>query len=87
MQFIIDSHERSFRNREFLLRDPLYLYPIACACEFEEQVKYLASNAELSTITRYSDAGDPKGLAVDSYYNLVSFVTRRDTVYPRVLKS
>ena len=66
MQFIIDSHKRSSRNREFLLRDPLYPYAIACACGLEDQVKYVASNAELSAITRYSDAGDPKGLAVGS---------------------
>jgi len=48
MQFVIDTHKKSFRNRGFILQDPLYLYAIACACGFEDQVEYVARKAELS---------------------------------------
>ena len=86
MWFVIDSHKRSFRNRGFILRDPLYLYAIACACGFEDQAKYVARNAELSTIMKRSDADDLKGLTVGSYHNLVSFIAERDTKWHRILE-
>jgi len=85
MQFVIDSHKRSFQNHGFILRDPLYLYAIACACGFEDQAKYVARKAELQTIMKRSGAGDLKGLTVDSYHNLVSFLTRRDTNWHQAL--
>jgi len=85
MQFVIDAHKTSFRNREFILRDPLHLYAIACACGFEDQAEYVARNAELLTITKRSGAGDLKGLTVGSYHNLVSFLAERDAKWHQAL--
>ena len=85
MQFVTDSHKWNFRNRRFILRDPLYLYAIACACGLEDWAKYVARNAELPMIMKRSDAGDLKGLTVGSYHNLVSFLAERDTKWHQAL--
>jgi len=87
MQFVIDAHKTSFQNRGFILQDPLYLYAIACACGLEDQAGYVASNAELTTITKRSGAGDLKGLTVGSYHNLVSFLADRDTEWHQALRN
>ena len=86
MRFVINSHKGSFRNRGFILRDPLYLYAIACTCGFEDQATYVARNAELPTITKRSGAGDLKGLTVNSYHNLISFLAERDTKWHQALE-
>ena len=85
MQFVIDAHKMSLRNRGFILQDPLHLYAIACACGLEDLAGYVARNAELPTITKRSGAGDLKGLTVGSYHNLVSFLAERDTGWHRSL--
>ena len=78
MQSIVDVHKESLENREFVRDDPLRLYAIVCACGLEDQAKYVARNAELLTVTRRSDAADLRGLTVDPYHNLVSFLAQRD---------
>ena len=78
MQFVIDSHIRSFEGCGFLQQDPLHLYSIACACGFEDRAKYVARHAERQVVTRRSSAGSLRGLTVESYHQLVSFLTERD---------
>jgi len=84
-QFVIDSHENGFRDREFIQRDPLRLYAIACACGFEECAKYVARNAENLAVTRRPNADNLEGLTVASYHRLVSFIADRDDQWCRSL--
>ena len=85
MQPIIDLHKAGLENRVFMREDPLRLYAIACACGLEDQAKYVARNAELLTVTKRSDAGDLRGLTLDSYHSLVSILTQRDNEWHRIL--
>ena len=78
MQFVIETHRKAFEHREFIEKDPLRLYTIACACRFEDEVAYVARNAELLAVTRRSDINDLKGLTLDTYRRLVSFLADRD---------
>jgi len=85
MRFILDSHENCFRDRGFILRDPLHLYAIACACGFEDQAKYVARNAEHLAVTGRSHAGNLEGLTVASYHRLVSFLAERDNEWNQII--
>ena len=82
---IIDIHKKGLEDRGFIQQEPLRLYAIACSCGLEDQVKYVARNAEFLTVIRCGDAGDLRGLTVASYHNLVSFLTRRDNQWHQVL--
>ena len=84
MQSIIDTHEKTFENHGFIRENPLRLYAIACACGFEGQAKYVAEHAELLAVTRDFDAGNPRGLTLGSYHNLVSFLAERDDEWNRI---
>ena len=85
MQPVIDVHKKSLENRAFIREDPLRLYALACACGLADQAKCVAKNAELSTITERSDAADLRGLTVESYHSLVSFLARRDSQWHQFL--
>jgi len=85
MQFVINSHENRFRDREFMQQDPLHLYTIACACGFEDWAKYVARNAENRMVTGRSDTGDLEGLTIPSYHRLVSFLAKRDNEWNKDL--
>ena len=85
MHYVIEAHKKAFENRAFILKDPLRLYAIACACGFEDQATHVARNAELVTITRRSDPSDLKGLAFGAYCRLVSFLVDRDIEWNRAL--
>ena len=85
MGYVINSHIKSFESRQFIRQNPLHLYAIACACELEDQAKYVARNTELSAVMRSADAGDLRGLTVGSYHNLISFLTRRDNEWHQTL--
>jgi len=78
MQFILDSHKGIFKDREFIQRDPLRLYAIACICGFEDQAKYVARNAQHLAVTRRSSIANLEGLTMASYHRLVSFLAERD---------
>ena len=78
MQFILDSHKSIFQDREFIQQDPLHLYAIACACEFENEAKYVARNAQHLAVTRRPNTGNLEGLTIASYHRLVSFLAERD---------
>ena len=84
MQSIIDTHKMTFENHGFMRENPLRLYAIACACGFEDQAKYVAKHAELLAVTRDFDAGNPRGLTLGSYHNLVSFLAERDYEWNRI---
>ena len=81
---IIDIYKTDLENRVFIREDPLRLYAIACACGFEDQAKYVAEHAELLAVTRDFDAGNPRGLTLGSYHNLVSFLAERDDKWNRI---
>jgi len=81
MQFILDSNKGIFKDHEFIQRDPLHLYSIACACGFEDQAKYVARNAEHLTVIRRANAGNLEGLTVISYHRLVCFLAERDNMW------
>ena len=85
MQFVIDSYIKSFESRDFIQRDLLHLYAIACACGFDDQAKYVAKYAERLVVTRRSNAGNLKGLTVESYHRLVSFLAERDNEWYQTL--
>ena len=85
MKFVIDSHLRCFEDQMFVRADPLRLYAIACASGLEEQAKYVASHAEISTVVERSSVSDLKCLTWDSYHRLVSFLVRRDKEWSRTL--
>ena len=85
MQFVLDSHKHSFRDRDFIQKDPLHLYAIACACGFEDQAKYVARNAEHLAVTSRPHAGNLEGLTVASYHRLVSFLAERDNEWNKIL--
>jgi hypothetical protein len=78
MQFVIDANKINFEDRGFIQRDPLHLYAIACACGFDDQAKYVARHAERLKVTRRPSVGDLKGLTMQSYHLLVSFLAERD---------
>ena len=78
MKFVIDSHKKYFGKWEFIRREPLHLYAIACASGLEEQAKYVASHAQLSAVAEKSSIGNIKCLTLDSYHGLVSFLVKRD---------
>ena len=79
MQYIMDIHKKGLENRVFIREDPLRLYAIACACELEDQAKYVARNAELLTITRCPDLdGLYIWMSFGSYHRLISFLAERD---------
>ena len=86
MQAIIDIHKKCFENRMFLQKDPLHLYAIACACELDDQAKYVARNAEFLTVVRRSRGGDPRGLTVASYRRLIAFLVERDNELHPILE-
>ena len=85
MEFVINSHIKSFESRQFIRQNPLHLYAIACACKLEDQAKYVARNAELLAVMRSANAGDLRGLTVGSYHNLISFLTQRDNEWNQIL--
>ena len=85
MQFVTNSHLKTFESRRFIQQSPLHLYAIACACELEDQARYVARNAELLTVMRRADAGDLRGLTVGSYHSLISFLTQRDKEWGEIL--
>ena len=85
MDFIIDTHKNTLQNRGFILEDPLHLYAIACACGFDDQAKYVARHAEHLAVTGRSNAGNLKGLTVESYHRLVSFLAKRDNQWHQIL--
>ena len=85
MQSIIETHRKAFEHRKFIEKDPLRLYTIACACGFEDEVAYVARNAELLAVTRHSDPHGMKGLTFCAYYRLVSFLVDRDNQWLRFL--
>ena len=78
MEFVIDSHEQSFKNREFIREDPLHLYAIACAVGFEDQAKYVARNAELLAVIERPQGDDLTGLTLALYQRLITFLIKRD---------
>jgi len=78
MQPLIEVHKKGLENLAFVQEDPLRPYAIACACGLEDQAKFVARNSELLTVTRHFDIGDPKGVSLGSYHNLVSFPAERD---------
>ena len=87
IQIIIDSYKKCFENHRFIQQDPLHLYAIACACGFDDEAKYVARHAEHLTVVRSSDAGDLKGLTVESYIHLISFLTERDNMWYQILST
>ena len=87
MQFVIETHRKAFEHREFIEKDPLRLYTIAWVCGFEDEVAYVARNAEQLTVTRRSCISDLKGLTLDAYYRLVSFLADRDNEWHRPLEN
>lgn len=78
MEFVIDIHKKGFENREFIQEDPLRLYAIACAGGFEDQAKYVARHAEHLKVVGRSNVGNLRGLTLESYHRLVSFLVERD---------
>lgn len=78
IQITIDSYKKSFESHRFIQQDPLHLYAIACACGFDDQAKYVARHAEHLTVAQRSDPDNLKGLTVESYLRLVSFLAERD---------
>ena len=78
MKPVIEIHKKAFEHREFIEKDPLRLYTLACACGFEDQATYVARNAELLTITRRPEPGDLSTLTFEAYRRLVSFLVDRD---------
>jgi len=85
IQIIIDSHKKSFESRGFIQQDPLHLYAIACACGFDDQAKYVARHADHLTVAQRSDPDNLKGLTVESYLRLVSFLAERDNEWCQTL--
>ena len=85
MQPLIDIHKKGLENLAFVQEDPLRLYAIACACGLEDQAKFVARNSELLTVTRRFNIGDPKGVSLGSYHNLVSFLAERDNEWYQTL--
>jgi hypothetical protein len=85
MRSVIEAHKKVLEHREFVEKDPLRLYAIACACGFEDQATYVARNAELVTVTRRSDPSDLKGLTFGPYCRLVSFLVDRDNDWHQAL--
>ena len=85
MQPIIDIYKKGLENPTFIREHPLCLYAIACTLEFEDQAKCVARNAKLLTVTKQFDAGDPRGVTLGSYHNLVSFLVERDDEWYKAL--
>jgi len=85
MKPLIDVHKNGLENLTFVQEDPLRLYAIACACGLEDQAKSVARNSELLTVTRRFNIGDPKGVSLGSYHNLVSFLAERDNEWHQTL--
>ena len=85
MQFVIDFHIKTFKSRGLIQRDPLHLYAIACTCGFDNQAKHVARRAERLVVTRRTNPANLKGLTVESYHQLVSFLTDRDNEWYQVL--
>ena len=85
MQPIIDIHKNGLENRAFIREDPLRLYAIACTHGLEDQAKYVAKNAKLLTVTKQFNTGNPRGVTLNSYHNLVSFLAERDDEWYRAL--
>ena len=83
MQFVLDSYKQRFEDQAFIRSDPLRLYAIAYASGFEEQAKYVAKRANHQTVVGRSGVGDLKGLTLDSYHRLVSFLVERDKEWNR----
>ena len=86
MQFVIDSHQNSFRDRGFIQRDPLHLYAIACVCGFEDWAKYVARNAENLAVTRRANISNLPGLTIASYHRLISFLAEKDNEWSQILR-
>jgi len=85
IQIVIDSYKKSFESRGFIQQDPLHLYAIACACGFDDQAKYVARHAEHLTVAQRSDPDNFKGLTVEFYLRLVSFLAERDNEWFQIL--
>lgn len=85
MQPVIEVHQKAFENQEFIKKDPLRLFSIACACAFEDQASYVARNAELVKVTRRPDTADLGGLTLPAYRRLVSFLVGRDNEWQGTL--
>ena len=86
MQSVIEAHKNTLVNRAFVEGDPLHLFSIACVCGFEDLATYVARNAELLVISRSFCSGAPKGLTLDAYGRLVSFLVERDNAWQRILR-
>jgi hypothetical protein len=86
MQFVIETHKGALKHREFIEKDPLRLYAIACMCGFEDQATYVARNAELLTVTSHLNPSDLKGLTLGAYSRLVSFLAKRDNKWYETLE-
>ena len=85
MRPIIDIYKKGLENPTFIREYPLRLYAIACTHGLEDQAKYVARNAKLLTVTKQFDAGDPRGVTLGSYHNLVSFLVERDDEWYKAL--
>ena len=85
MESVIEVHKKAFEKRAFIEGDPLHLFSIACACGLEDQATYVARNAELLGVTRRFDSSNMRGLTIDAYGRLVSFLAERDNEWRRIL--
>ena len=84
IQPLVDVHKKCFENLMFIQEDPLCLHVIACARgESDDQAKFVARNSELLNVARRFNIGDPKGVSLGSYDNLVSFLAKRDNDHHR----
>ena len=85
MEFVINLHKQCFKDSKFIREDPLRLYAIACAGGFEDQAKYVARHAEHLKVVLRSDVGNLRGLTLESYHRLISFLVKRDKKWSRIL--
>ncbi|KAF9781654.1 hypothetical protein BJ322DRAFT_1111574 [Thelephora terrestris] len=86
MHFVIHSHKKSFQNRAFIQQDPLHLYAIACACEIDDQAKYVARNADLLTVVKTAKNDGLDIISSASYHRLIAFLFARDNELHPILE-
>jgi len=86
IQPVIDIYKKGLQNRVFIQRDPLPLYAIACACGLADQARFVATNTDFLTVTRYPDTTDLSTLLpLASYHRLVSYLAERDNKWHQTL--
>ena len=85
MVFVIGIHKKGLENPKFIQEDPLRLYSIACAGGFGDEADYVAKRAEHSKVVGRPNVGNLKGLTLESYHRLVSFLVERDKEWHRAL--